>query len=477
MVTGSSLAREPGALALLVFFASMWASRTLAVLALLVLLFLFSRQRAQLWPLMRRSVPCWLALLWMGYVTASALVFAAVYRDYAFEMLNQGLRLLYLGGFPLLALALHRQPQLLLPGLFLLLLGFLLARLFHLGVFVAGGGELLSARPALGLHTAIALAQYTFALIIGLFLFAPRLLSGRLLWLRVGAWLVVLLFLWWLILMSQTRSIWLLIPVLTPLLVIAVALLRGASWRATLGIAALAVVAALLLAYPFCEMIAQRMSFEFETLLQLVRGELQQVQAVGADGGERPIGVRVKMIEYGMQAWWQRPLFGWGPGASKMLLECCAPDAFIYNDLHSFVPEILVRLGLVGFLLLVAMNLSLVQVALRAYRAGRLPWDLLLLVLFGLLLHWGVALANFRMVNYDWRFYWYVLAGIAAACSLAAPPASTVSASSASHRPHRRNPLYRDPAPATARSRRLSSQSPGAAPRALARRWRPALPR
>lgn len=409
---------EPGALALLVFFFALFASRTLAVAALLVLLFIGIRERALWWPLLRASRPCQLALVWMVYVTLSAVVFALIYRDYAYEMLNQGLRLLYLGGFPLLALAIHRYRVWLLPGLLLALIGFVLARLLHLAVFLAGGGELLVGRPELGLHTAIALAQYTFALLVGLFVFAPRLLAGRLRWLRLGLWLLVLLFLWSLILISQTRSIWLLIPVLAPPLVIGVARLRGSSWRDTLAVAVAAALVAALLAYPFREMILERLGFEFDTLLQLLRGDLAGVQAVGDDGGERPIGVRIRMFEYGMASWWERPVFGWGPGATKMLLDCCAPEAFIYNDLHSFIPEILLRLGALGMLLLLAINSSLLQVAWRSYRAGALAWDLLVLVVFGLLLHWSVALANFRMVNYDWRFYWYVVAGIAVAFSL-----------------------------------------------------------
>jgi len=76
--------------------------------------------------------------------------------------------------------------------------------------------------------------------------------------------------------------------------------------------------------------------------------------------------------------------------------------------------ELLLRFGIVGLVLVAAVGVTAVTPALRALRTRRLPADVFLLVMAALSLHGLLALVNFRMLNYDWRFFWFLYGGIAA---------------------------------------------------------------
>ncbi len=104
-----------------------------------------------------------------------------------------------------------------------------------------------------------------------------------------------------------------------------------------------------------------------------------------------------------------------GPAGTRYLIACCAPEVFRrFNDLHSAPVELLLRFGIAGLALAVAVGVTAVTPALRALRTRRLPPDVFLLVMAVLSLHGLLALVNFRMLNYDWRFF--------GSCTAASPP-------------------------------------------------------
>jgi hypothetical protein len=409
---------------LLVFFFGMWTTRLIAVPgALLLMLGLcinFSEIKHRLW----QSTPCKLGFLWIFYITISAFVFTALYPDYWYFHLNQGLRFVYLGGFILIALGFNRHSDLIWPCIFLSFLGFFLARLCYVFWSLWEGQDFMVVRPDLGLHTAIAMAQYSFFALMALILFFSRFLGRRHRLLRLGAWLLLFAFTCFLILISRSRSTWFLIPVLLPALMLAMVYLGKLSWRRFAFLGAVMLLVGAVVIHSYSDFVVNRLKTEADTLEMVFSGEVGEIAAATDSGKIKSIGVRVAMIRYGLQKWREAPFFGLGPGATKMLQQCCTPKEFKHlNDFHSFVPEMLLRTGLVGSLIMVLLNVVLFKAAFVAYRSGRLPGEILLLIVFGLLLHWGVALGNFRMVNYEWRFYWFMLAGLASAFTFGQPPA------------------------------------------------------
>lgn len=131
------------------------------------------------------------------------------------------------------------------------------------------------------------------------------------------------------------------------------------------------------------------------------------------------LGLRWNVQRFGLRLWLERPLFGWGAGASEPLIAAQAERAGLIDGntplvhLHNSYLELLVQLGWLGLVVFVALVGFLMQGVIKARRSGRLPPDLahLLLALFVLLLVWN--LFNFRMLSQDWRGFWTLVAGAA----------------------------------------------------------------
>ena len=403
---------------ILVFAFGVWSLRAIAVIGMLLLMVgAFGRwQRTKRYLLQSGSGI--LAMVLAGYIVISAIAFALIFGEHAKDMLGEGLRLIYLCGFVFFALALADNRKYLGPTIALSIIGFFVTRSIYLPDLIASSDEWWTARHALGFPTAIPMGQSAFAVLLGLIIFAPRILNLN----RnsiVVLWVLAIVLAIQFVTISQTRSVWLSAPVfliatLSLMLLYKVAEARVFTWIFVALTASTVTVAAL--QYSTIE---ARLTTESETWSQLAEGEISAIPSTREGGQVKSIGIRVNMLEFGIEKWLERPVFGWGPGATKMLIECCAPESFQrFNDLHSAYPEILLRLGLIGALLILALNIFLARDAIGATRRGELPRDILLFVAVCVALHWVVAIANFRLLNYDWRFYWIFFAGIAMAFSL-----------------------------------------------------------
>lgn len=120
------------------------------------------------------------------------------------------------------------------------------------------------------------------------------------------------------------------------------------------------------------------------------------------------------MILYGIDAWQKRPWLGWGVGGSQYLLQT-ASDANLrlYRDLHNAYIEVLVGLGVVGFVLCAGLLIVIGRWLWFAIKNERIAIDLGFYLASGIALHLLAALSNYRMLNVDWTFYWILFSGAA----------------------------------------------------------------
>lgn len=325
------------------------------------------------------------------------------------------LRWSYLAGFLLVAYYLQGQGQRIVHVLSWATAGFFLGRLLYLDELFQRGHDFWRFRYALGFPTAIPLGQYAATVLLSLLILGPRFLArwhcrgGR------AVWLLGLVLATECVILSQSRSVWGALLLVVAFVLFSARRMALPLWRQYRKGIGWFVVLGLAVGMSQYSVIAERLAQEGQTYLQLLQGRFAAIPMQQADGGEYSIGVRVAMWRFGVAHWLERPWFGWGPGGTKLLIACCAPEVFRrFNDLHSAPVELLLRFGVVGLLLAAAIVLMAVKQALQAVQAQRLPADVFLLVMGALLLHGLVALVNFRMLNYDWRFFWFLYGGIAA---------------------------------------------------------------
>lgn len=300
------------------------------------------------------------------------------------------LRLAYLGGFFLVSFYLGQERI----GRFLLLalLGFFLGRLVHFDELLSAGEAWWQRRYELGFPTAIVLGRYSATAVWGLLVFFP---SRR-------RWLGVLLggLAFECLLLSQTRSAWL---ALLPLLVLLTLRFPG---KVRWGMAVFLLL--MVLQWPA---LSSRIASEQETYRALFTGELPS--PIEAPGREKSIALRIWMFFHGLKLWLEKPLLGWGPGSTPALIERTFPPGFPhFNDLHSTPVELLVRLGVVGFLLFSWMVLAVIGSGWRGYKLGEIPPELARFAFGALWIFLFMSLFNVRWLSDDWRYYWFVVAAL-----------------------------------------------------------------
>jgi O-antigen ligase len=357
-------------------------------------------------------------LLWVFVFFVAALLIstaAAMTRspEAAARHWEEGGALLKLWGFVLVAWWLGGREQRLWWVLALALAGFLLGRVKALS-WDEAAGLLQGLRSGLGLRP-IAFGQYAATALLGVVLLAPRVYRGarqRLpgVWPGVvaAAWLLLAIALLQGVIVAQSRGIWLICAVLFPVLLLMQWREHCTAVRQRGSVVLLAMLTAgVLVIYSNSDVIMSRFALDKTTYARLWAGDFARIDY-------EPIQSRLRMIQLGLQWWWERPWLGWGPGATPYLLLATGDPILVqYNDLHNGYVEMLVRLGLAGLAPLVLVVCGVFLALWRAYRQHDLSRDLFLLVLGALLLHLLGNVSNFRMLNIDWRFYWLLFAGAA----------------------------------------------------------------
>lgn len=395
------------------FALGLWWHRAVAIAGIVLMLAGLLRPGVG-WRRFGRIASVQAVILWLLYL-AFQLATVAVTDTAPFRMhWEAALRWSYLAGFLLVAYYLQGQCRRIFSILAWAVAGFFLGRLAYLDELLQHGYDFWRFRHQLGFPTAIPLGQYAATVLLILLILGPRFLACRG-WGARAAWLLGLAIATECVFLSQSRGVW--GALLGVLVLVSVSARRMVSplWRQYRKAVVLVAALGLVVGMGQYSVLAHRLAEEGQTYRQLLHGNVAAIPMQRADGSEYSIGVRVAMWRFGIVHWLERPWFGWGPAGTRHLIACCAPEVFRrFNDLHSAPVELLLRFGVVGLVLAAAVGVTAVTPVLQALRTRRLPADVFLLVMAALSLHGLLALVNFRMLNYDWRFFWFLYGGIAA---------------------------------------------------------------
>ncbi|MEI6413407.1 MAG: O-antigen ligase family protein [Pseudomonadota bacterium] len=367
------------------------------------------------WRACRREPVAWIALSLGAYLLGRLALAGMTWPESAAEQWFDGLNFLYLLLF--VPMAWHLQGR---PGRVHWVWGLALAGLLTgiLGHLIQHGSADLLAGLRSGFHLrAIAFGLYAATALLGLLIFAPRLLGSEDRPLRPWRWALWLLILEGLLaglLVTQSRGVLLAILVAFPL-----ALwwrFRGSHWRCqpVWQRRLLMITGGLLLVQCLAVggwVLHHRFAQESDTVTALERGALE-------DAPKTSISHRLWLWQFGLEKWQERPWLGWGPGATRRLVaESQNPHLFNDEDhrwmdhLHNAYLEILLRLGLVGAVWMTLLLVFLGRGLIRAYRDGRLARDHLAFLAGSALLALVWSAFDFRHLHWDWRDYWILLAG------------------------------------------------------------------
>jgi O-antigen ligase len=116
-----------------------------------------------------------------------------------------------------------------------------------------------------------------------------------------------------------------------------------------------------------------------------------------ADLPKSPLSLRLRLWQTGLGSVKENPVFGSGPGSVNDLVQ---RDEWIaqYSHLHNLYLQLLVELGIVGFLLFCLTFMALFRSAAIAYRSHQMQPDLFYFILGSLLLF---LLTNLTQVRID----------------------------------------------------------------------------
>lgn len=123
------------------------------------------------------------------------------------------------------------------------------------------------------------------------------------------------------------------------------------------------------------------------------------------------IARRLHLSAFGLEAWDQKPYFGWGPGNVRPLL-AQDPDFNQHRHLHNSYVQTLAELGLMGFGLFTILYVSLVLSASHSWRTFGEHVFLGPLVVAMALSYFGWCLFDVRLHNIDGRFVILLLSGL-----------------------------------------------------------------
>ncbi|MEQ8515769.1 MAG: O-antigen ligase family protein, partial [Chromatocurvus sp.] len=143
----------------------------------------------------------------------------------------------------------------------------------------------------------------------------------------------------------------------------------------------------------------------------LLNGNLEAISSGDERGWKHSIGTRITMLEAGYRHWLEAPVFGKGPAAAKLTL-LASDDRILpqYNDYHNVALDILVRYGVVGLLILIFCVKYTLSSGWQAWRSGALPADTALFLAGAMCLLLASSLSNFRLLNFDFRYWLFLLA-------------------------------------------------------------------
>ena len=223
-------------------------------------------------------------------------------------------------------------------------------------------------------------------------------------------WLLLVLLLVEVVLVAKSRTAWIAVLAVVPVVTVIYlwpwlrAIALRAQYRILAGGALVLGLLAVVVGFNL-DGIQDRAGKEEAVYEQLLHGDLEDIP-------ETSVGLRVQAYRYALQRIAERPLFGWGTGTTRYLLDESGIKDTV-GHFHNSYLEVLVRLGLLGAVLFAAGLWILARGVWRAYRDGALPRDLFwfLTGALGVFLIWN--LADYRLTEVDNMAFLHLLTGIA----------------------------------------------------------------
>lgn len=417
-----------GKTGLYIFSFGAWLNKGVAMagIGLMLLACLYDRKAIQ--ETIRQSPLVRVTAIAGLYILVRTLLSSGTDSTHATLHLKDGLRFFYLCGFLLTAWHMAASQKRIVTALALGLSGFLLARFWHLDWSSLSSLHWWQTRQGFGLPE-IAFGYYAATAMIGLLVFMPRMhgyfrsLSSRT---AVSSiWILLILVAAQGIMFSQSRSVLASLLVVTPVLLFALWVklepVRHTGKKVFLFTLSSSVFIGSFgtLVHLNQKVLVERITQEQETYTQLLSGDYQAISTVDQQGQTKNVGARLLLFRTGIEHWLEKPLFGQGSAASKILLNESDDRVFVQlNDWHNGPIDILVRYGLTGLLLLSLCLWLTLRAGWRARQNERIDSDLFLFLACGMLLILLSMLTNFRMLNDDWRYWVFLFSGAFASFEL-----------------------------------------------------------
>ncbi|NNC23953.1 O-antigen ligase family protein [Salinisphaera sp. USBA-960] len=388
------------------------AGTSIALSALGFMLIVALADGHQFVAVLRRSPSAWAALALFVYVAARGVAGAFLHpawADLQYEGLWDWLLLLL---FPLVAWFVQGSERRVRIILITALLGLVIAiaRLTDWSHFLHDVW-FGSKRADWGM-TYLQSALFLGTVLLGWIAFAERLIGAdRWRWLRGPGWLLFAGLLCEMIVLTQSRAVLMSLVVLAPALVIVKIWLQSTRQKRMVAVSVFVVFIAVAVALIFAHRgsVENRLHGTAKTLHGMQTLQLDQVPKTS-------LGKRMYLYNFGGHRWLDKPVFGWGPGIEAATVFADAPidpkTNAHFPDLHNGYLEVLVRFGVVGFLLSLTMTGCLLIGLYRAWQRGFVRTDMVAFLTFSSILGALVNLTNFRLVHMAYRFYVIFLVGL-----------------------------------------------------------------
>lgn len=132
------------------------------------------------------------------------------------------------------------------------------------------------------------------------------------------------------------------------------------------------------------------------------------------------IGARIHFIDYGKKLILERPFFGWGPGTSSTQYLTKTDSVFLsasekenlsnFSHLHNLFLEVMVRLGLVGFVIISISFIAFIKAFKNTTNSTKGNMSEFFLVFLALNLYFNIY--DFRYIYQDYRNFLILYIGI-----------------------------------------------------------------
>jgi O-antigen ligase len=426
-----------GGFGLCLFFLCFQLNTTAAYLGLLVITLAFALQARMWMPVLKRDAVAWLVLFAVFYILFYSLWAAHEFPDTTQAQRTALFNWMHWLFFIPVAWQLSRHRQFI-NGMLLILAAGLMIRILANLNWADLGNILNWERTGFGMAEPV-FAPIAGTTVLGFLLLAPRMTrhkpnTAKWLWLlHVSLGLTGLLVFLESLVLSQTRGVWLASALVFPLALL-VRYKRLLGTHAILSIKNSLVLALIIgMAWLFLDK-------NYTTLLNRVNSEhvrsTPEVVKKQLEGQEvlmtTSVGYRKILWGIGWRKWRERPIFGWGPGTTELLLKQEAHpllsqsitlkdgsvQTLSLSHLHNVYLEFLVRFGVFGSLLILAVPMVLLANLRKAQAKGGVPWDYACFLFAG----WGLlaimAFFDFQIFKYAWRNYCLIWAALTFAVQL-----------------------------------------------------------